>query len=297
MNFTMRSYEGYLSSRQEETIKTMVDSIEYDVEPPEQEVGEDTDSFVYTDENSGVVFTVPDNWEQGDFTEDREFINAKFVSTKDQGCTILYGSTDIWEQMSVAERAGYTRKDIDNAFLTKSDIADMYDVDEQDVTTVNYDGLEYYKYEKVFVSDVYSDISVWMTQLIFVDNGWIYVFQFSGTETHKLYSDFENLVASAEYPNALAIAEIDSFDDTGSYNDDVSNVVTIIVFLSVVVIIVLVIVLVYNKKENKTAKSDTDEMSKEVKSTIFCKNCGAALPSDSEFCHICGTKIEEEKNL
>ena len=70
-----------------------------------------------------------------------------------------------------------------------------------------------------------------------------------------------------------------------------------IVFLSVVVIIVLVIVLVYNKKENKTAKSDTDEMSKEVKSTIFCKNCGAALPSDSEFCHICGTKIEEEKNL
>lgn len=297
MNFTMRSYEGYLSSRQEETIKTMVDSIEYDVEPPEQEVGEDTDSFVYTDENSGVVFTVPDNWEQGDFTEDREFINAKFVSTKDQGCTILYGSTDIWEQMSVAERAGYTRKDIDNTFLTKSDIADMYDVDEQDVTTVNYDGLEYYKYEKVFVSDVYSDISVWMTQLIFVDNGWIYVFQFSGTETHKLYSDFENLVASAEYPNALAIAEIDSFDDTGSYNDDVSNVVTIIVFLSVVVIIVLVIVLVYNKKENKTAKSDTDEMSKEVKSTIFCKNCGAALPSDSEFCHICGTKIEEEKNL
>lgn len=81
INFTMRSYEGSLSSRQETAIKTIVDSIKYDKAPPVADQGEDTNSFIHSDSDSGVTFTVPTNWKQEELTKDREFIDVKFVST------------------------------------------------------------------------------------------------------------------------------------------------------------------------------------------------------------------------
>ena len=91
MNFTMRSYEGSLSSRQKTAIKKVVDSIKYDKAPPVPDPGEDTNSFVHTDIDSGVTFTVPANWKEEEFFEDREYIDVKFVSTKEDGCVMIYG--------------------------------------------------------------------------------------------------------------------------------------------------------------------------------------------------------------
>lgn len=70
IHFTMRSYEGGLSSRQETAIKTVVDSVQFNDVPSGTVSGEDAELFVYTDQESGVSFAVPENWEQIAFTED-----------------------------------------------------------------------------------------------------------------------------------------------------------------------------------------------------------------------------------
>lgn len=304
MNFTMRSYEGSLSSRQETVIKTIVDSIKYDKVPPVADQGENTGSFIYTDTDSGATFTVPANWKQEAFSKDREFIDVKFVSTKEDGCTMIYGSTDVWSQMSASDRVGHTRSDLNNSAFTKSDIAEMYSTTADKISTVTYNGIEYFKGEINYTSDVYGvDITVKMTQLIYIDNGWIYMFQFGGTSTHKLYSDFESLLKSVQYPAVSNVYGVGSTNNTilnNSDNDSDNNsgIIAVVVLLIVVAVIVVAVV-IFRKKSNEptnyapTYHTPIPEPPSKPEPTIYCAKCGQALPLDSDFCYKCGTKIEK----
>ncbi|WP_434309573.1 zinc ribbon domain-containing protein [Hominifimenecus sp. rT4P-3] len=307
MNFTMRSYEGSLSSRQEETIKTIVDSIIYDHALPAAAPGEDTNEFTHTDTDSGVTFTVPTNWKQEDFTKDREFIDVKFVSTKEDGCMIIFGSIDMWGQMSASDRVGHTRADLNNSAFTKSDIAAMYNTTADKISTVTYNGVPYFKGEINHSYTAYGlDILATMTQLIHIDNGWIYMFQFGGTSANKLYSDFESLLNSVQYPTVSDVEGIDSVNNAASAfdnsdNNSNDNSVIIAVILLLVIAAVIVIAVVQSRKKNtKTANhasyapicdTPAPELSDKSEPAIFCENCGQALLSDSKFCYVCGTPI------
>ncbi len=306
MNFTMRSYEGSLSSKQETTIKTIVDSIKYDKSPPIAEQGENTNSFIHTDTDSGVTFTVPANWKQEAFTKEREYIDVKFISTKEDGCSIIYGSTDMWSKMPASDKIGYNRSDINNSAFTKSDIATMCNLTEDEISTVAYNGIQYFKGEPSATSNEYGiNISVTMTQLFYIDNGWMYMFQFGGTSTHKLYSDFESLLNSVQYPTDSNISGVSSTNNTYSGTDTSNNnsgiVAVVILFLIIVIIVVAVIL--SRKTNTDTTSATTDapidnipipEPTNNTELTLSCKNCGQLLPSDSKFCHVCGAKIEME---
>lgn len=308
MNFTMRSYEGSLSSRQETAIKTIVDSIKYDKAPPVADQGEDTNSFLHTDTDSGVTFTVPANWKQEAFSKDREFIDVKFVSTKEDGCTMIYGSTDMWSQMSASDRVGYTRSDLNNSAFTKSDIAEMYSTTADKISTVTYNGIEYFKGETNYTSDAYGvDITVKMTQLVYIDNGWMYMFQFGGTSTHKLYSDFESLLKSVQYPTVSDVGGVGSTNNTTSNNtndntDDSSGIIAVVVLLAIIAVIVVAVIVSRKKNQNESANhtptynTPTSEPPSRPESTVYCTKCGQAVPLDSDFCHKCGTKIIKEED-
>lgn len=308
MNFTMRSYEGSLSSRQETAIKTIVDSIKYDKAPPVADQGEDTNSFLHTDTDSGVTFTVPANWKQEAFSKDREFIDVKFVSTKEDGCTMIYGSTDMWSQTSASDRVGYTRSDLNNSAFTKSDIAEMYSTTADKISTVTYNGIEYFKGETNYTSDAYGvDITVKMTQLVYIDNGWMYMFQFGGTSTHKLYSDFESLLKSVQYPTVSDVGGVGSTNNTTSNNtndntDDSSGIIAVVVLLAIIAVIVVAVIVSRKKNQNESANhtptynTPTSEPPSRPESTVYCTKCGQAVPLDSDFCHKCGTKIIKEED-
>ena len=305
INFTMRSYEGSLSSRQENAIKSIVDSIKYDKAPPVAEEGEDTDAFTYKDSEGGVTFTVPANWKQEAFTKDREFIDVKFASTKESGCVMIYGSTDMWGQMSAADRVGYKRSDINNSVFTKADIAAMYNTTANKITTITYNGVQYFKGELKYTTDTFGiDLSVTMTQLVYIENGWMYTFQFGGPSTHKLYSDFESLMKSVKYTSASNNAGINSGNQNNSKNngdaEDNSGVIAVVVLLAIAAVIVVVIVVSRMKKSEEyytpTYTPPVPQPPKPTEPTIPCRNCGRALPLDSAFCHICGTKITKEDN-
>lgn len=297
MNFTMRSYEGSISSRQEAAMKTIVDSIQYDEAPPVAEKGEDTDPFLHTDTDSGVTFTVPANWKQEPFTEDWEFIDVQFLSTKEDGGTIFYGSMDIWEQLSESERAGYTRSDLSNSGVTKSDVARMCDTTSNKITTVTYNGVQYFKYEAKGTTNIYGfDVTVTMTQLLHFDNGWVYSFQFGGASTHKLYSDFESLLESVQYP-------VTSNEDmnSGLNNNDGGYLggIVAIVLLAVVVIMVIAVVAFFRKNPTSAAPvNDTPVNNTPIpKQLMYCRYCGQELQPDSVSCNFCGTEVQSDSVL
>ena len=298
MNFTMRSYEGNLSSRQETVIKTIVDSIKYDKAPSQSEPGDDTNSFIHTDSDSDVTFTVPANWKQEEFSKDREYIDVKFASTKDDGCIIIYGSMDMWAEMPASEKVGYTRSDLNNSLFTKSDIAEMYNTTADKISMVTYNGVEYFKGETNYTSDV--GITVQMTQLVYVDHGWMYMFQFSGTSAHKLYSDFESLLKSVQYPAVSNVGAVSSTTNTNAgisnNSDDSSGIVAAVIVLVIVVIVVIAVKRITPTASTNSTPPPTPEPIIKDEPSIYCTNCGQELPSDSVFCHKCGTKTLKEDN-
>lgn len=318
INFTMRSYEGSISSRQETAMKTTVDSILFDHDPPVAEEGEDTDPFLYTDIDSGVTFTVPANWKQKEFSEDRELIDVKFASSKESGCTMVFGSIDMWEQMPASERSGYTRSEINNSAFTVFDIAQMYDTTFDKISTVTYNGVKYFACD-LDSSAITGDIAMSLTLLVYIDNGWMYLFQFSGAKTHKLYSDFEKLLNSVEYPVVSNVENQETTKPSTSQpttaqpttsrpqqsnqkpvhdSEDHSAVATVVV--AIVTAIVVVAVVTRKKKLDQTSQSgystnNSASGTKAPERTVICSRCGQTLPSDSAFCHRCGTKIHKEQ--
>lgn len=312
INFTLRSYEGSISSKQEAVIKAVVDSVRFEKDPPVSEEGEDTDPFSYFDAGSGVTFTVPANWKKEAFSEEREFIDVKFVSTKEDGCGMIFGSVDVWGQMSALERMGYTREEYDNSVFTRSDIAEICGTTADQVFIAIYNGTQYFKCETKNSAEVYGlDVSVTMTHLVCIKNGWLYMFQFSGTSSHELYSDFEMLLDSVKYP-AVSKVETAKPSSQGNSNPNQSKqnsskdsmkipqvIAVALVLLMIVPGIVIAVVLAYRKNKaatNRPIEPTTNAAPERIPENDalqirFCRNCGDKLIEGSRFCSKCGTQV------
>ncbi len=206
INITLQSYSGDIDAKKETVIKSIVDSIQFYSDPVQNSIPTQTPSFVFTDKNTGVKFTVPANWSQAELSKEREFISAKFTSNLEGGLSILFGGHDLWNELSASDKQGLSRTDLNNSAFSKSDIAEMLGVQAKDISTVTYSGKEYFKGIVTSTQSVSGiSMTITMTQLYYFDNGYIYTFQFNGTNTNPYYKDFESLLSSVEYPS-IAIA-------------------------------------------------------------------------------------------
>lgn len=328
VNFTLRSYSGALSSAQEETLLSVVDSIALDSYTAP--VTENTPSFLYTDADSGVSFTVPADWETEPLSKDREYIDVKFASTQESGLVMMYGSSDLWSQLSSTERLGLRRSDIDNSILTKADVAEMLGSSSA-VEIKTYNGKDYYFAEITSNTDAYGfSMSINMTNVIRIENGWMYWFQFGGKSDNPRFEDFEQMICSVSYPASDAPATIPATEvptvspateattappiseaptavpasnpPTAASAPDASPAspaIWIIIGIPVIVIAAVIVAVLLKKKKaaalRQTSYHGTSFPSAPCPipagSTVLCPACGARLPSDSAFCHICGTRI------
>ena len=201
INITLQSYSGDIDASKESVIKSIVDSIQFYTDPIQNSVPTQTPSFVFIDKNTGVKFTIPANWSQAELSKEREFISAKFSSNLEGGLTILFGGHDLWNELSAADKQGLSRNDLNNSAFSKSDIADMLGLQAKDISTVTYGGKEYFKGIVTSTQSAYGiTMTITMTHLYYFDNGYIYLFQFNGTDTNPYYKDFEALLSSVEYP-------------------------------------------------------------------------------------------------
>jgi len=236
INITMQSYLGQITASQEAVIKSVVDSAEFDTAPQTAKANSlPTDPFTYTDTKTKATFVVPANWVEMPLTEERKSIDVKFSSLEEDGMSIMYGSFDLWNEMTTSERSGHNRSDIDNSFLTKSDIADVFGVESNEIKSVTYGGNEYYTATATSNTDALGlSFTITMTHMICIENGYMHWFQFSGEKSNKLYGDFESLLISVNLP----LSTSKEYPETGSNplsqfslrNILVSLIVTILVY-------------------------------------------------------------------
>lgn len=204
----INSYSRAISSEQEAELKAIIDTIHFNETSDSSASSYEAKSFIYKDIETGVEFTVPANWIQLPLSQHREFIDAKFISNNNFGIVMLYGSADIWSKMSPSEKIGLTRSDINTSKLTLKDIQrwftdkatkNMFNL--ADSTLVSYGGIDYYKCNFSYSSEIQGTMFEGKsTNLLTMENGYLYTFQFFGSDENTYYKDFESLLASVKYP-------------------------------------------------------------------------------------------------
>ncbi len=189
------------------------------------------EAFLYKDRFTGVEFSVPANWTQEALSQEREFFDAKFTSDKDAGASILYGSTDIWAQMSSNDRSGFSRSDMNNSIFTLDEIAEAMGVTQSEVSKVTYGGSEYFEYVQETASSFSGiDYKTTITGLIRFENGYAYTFQFSGDKSTIRYKDFEALLSSVTYPSTENSSSYDGFSKFSASNVILCLLITITIY-------------------------------------------------------------------
>lgn len=199
---------------------------------------------------------------------------------------ILYSSTDLWSELSASERAGSSRSDFSSDLFTKQDIADMFGTSKYLVDDVTYGGIHYFKVVTTTEKETLGlKMSVTMTQLFRIENGWGYTFQFSGDESSSYYTDFLSLIKNVKYNEVVSSSSV------------VSAVVLLALFAVVVIAVFLMII---RRKALKTVIATpltpiiTSKSVINKNATQYCHMCGSELPVSSAFCFKCGTQIVKE---
>ena len=299
INIVLHSYQGTINSNQDQAIRSVVNSAKFS-NTRTSDVVILSPAFEFADKESGVQFTVPDGWKQEPLSEEREIIKAKFTSDVNPGISILYGSADIWSQMPTSNRKGYSRSTFNNESFSTEEIAELVGENYNYISTIKLGRKEYFYMETESTTEVFGvPLKLKMIQMIRIENGWMFLFGFCGDERSVQYSEFEKMVGEVSYP-------------TGGTSLDIP-VMAFVVFAIVIVTAVLLLIYSINSKRKK------DEYTEKVQNTgnmisklssfslptvqepcespeeiCFCHMCGVKLPTGSEFCYKCGTKIIKE---
>ena len=173
----------------------------------------------YQDSESDLTFLLPDGWQEKELSQEREFLDAKFVKDAD---VFIYGSTDIWDFLTDEEKNSFgSRTAIDNSFFSKSDIAETMGVDETEVSVVTYGGNSFYNLMLNSSMDLYGyEIAYSSDVMVIINNGWMYQFQYSGDG-----DDFDDILNSISFSQSEDVTENHKAEakNTGKYTSNYSN--------------------------------------------------------------------------
>ncbi|MCH5212649.1 MAG: hypothetical protein J1G06_06520 [Oscillospiraceae bacterium] len=202
INITIHSYANLITQETEALMKNIVDSASFNGGIQSSDLKSDANEYEYVDNETNLSFTVPANYTQQAVSDDQKFIDAIFVCDDKNEVCIFYGSTDLFESIPKDERKGLRRQDCNNETLTEKDYAEILGITAEDVEKVFYGNKEYYKFVIQRVDDSTGiELQLSIINLVHIENGYIYQFQFSGRESSPYYADFERLISNAHYEN------------------------------------------------------------------------------------------------
>ena len=254
-------------------MKSLIDSISVEQSLP-VDTGKAEDA-IYTDQETGVTFQYAALWREMPL-EENELMELKLALKSDSSVQIMYGSTDLWDRVSPENRIGYSRKSLDNLLFTEEGIKKMFGNDVY-ISEETYGNHTYFRVSGMGSVEINGTIlSDKVTMLVKIENGWRYLFFFSGFEGDPHYADFEQLMSSVQYP---------------SVSNAQSDYLWILGIGSVVIVTAVLLVLLIRNKKRK--RQDAVPAAPAKQPVLFCRECGKRLDANSRFCSECGTQVVE----
>lgn len=169
------------------------------------------ESFVYTDETSGMTLEIPSDWK---VSYEDNYVSFAPISGKSKA--MEYYCEDTFEELSESEKENLDREDINNDQYSKADIADIFEVKTKNVKTVNLGGTEYFQVQVQETSGfLFFKTTKTTTYLVYFEDAWLHLYKFEGSPDDDLYSEFEALIATANYhPQAEDVQEQDESESS-----------------------------------------------------------------------------------
>ena len=183
---------------------------------------------IYIDSLTGVGFAVPEGWKETPLMEERETIKVKYIHESDDGATILFGSFDLWGQLSDNEKSGFSRSDMNHLTmfggLSNEELLEIIGYDKLDakIDTVRYNGNEYFKIEfDMGISVLDYSTNIKNTVLMHGDNGYGYTFWYGDLEEKSHYQEFEEMIESVKYRKSVkSTNQVITIDENGDLHFD-----------------------------------------------------------------------------
>lgn len=233
----------------------------------------DAEVSLYTDKETGVTFQYSSLWREIPL-EENEFMELKLASKADSSVQIMYGSTDLWANISLENRIGYSRKSLDSLLFTEEGIKEMFG-DVLYISEEIYGDHTYFRASGMGIVNVNGTVlSERVTMLVRIENGWRYLFFFNGFEGDPYYADFEQLVSSVQYSSDYPL-----------------ELLLGIAAVGIIVIVLISVFLLRSRKKRSDAANASAVSAKQP--ILFCRECGKRLDPGSRFCSTCGTQVVE----
>lgn len=203
-----------IPQEQQAMLQTVVDSMTFGVqpespaEPPLEEKPVDTQtedtslspSFVYTDPLTGAQLTLAEGWVEEDTKTETGSFQITTFAHQSEMAWILFGRLDLLQSLPQEEQARVDRTTINNDLYTLEELAEYWEVDPEQVTQVTYGDREYYCTEQTLQgSSPLLPGHMHLSQLVRVENGYLYLFLLQDYTDGTYQSDFQSLVASIQY--------------------------------------------------------------------------------------------------
>lgn len=200
VSITMQSNSGAIDQSKEAVLNGIVDSTKFVIVPLDLSDYFKTENHLYKDNNTGVEFKLPENWVESELLKERKYIDVKFTYNSDPEICILYGSFNFMDEIPENERKRYNRQSINNSMFSEANLAEMMNISPGDVQKETFGGKEYFKFFSHQAMPVYGiELEVYVTAFFRIENGYGYMFQFTGTSDSAYYGDFEKLLSSVKY--------------------------------------------------------------------------------------------------
>ena len=274
-----RPPEGPVSSQFDAEAEAIVKSIVFDpsviVYPAEPEAVLRTDPYPFTAPDTGTSFTVPADWQMTSTTPSAE--GAYLIEyLPDPSKMVLYLYDDSEEILPVFDDQTLSREEVQNDHISRAWIAESMQMDPENVSTVYYNGIEYFRLDYPPSTNGEPDL----IQFLHYRNGCLHVFGYFGTDRDPTFSDFEALLNSVAFPPVTPSGE--TAPSTG-----ISPLLLIAVFAAGAVLSAAVCILLFRRRTK-----DTDDIAPHRSARTYCFHCGNPLPPGSAYCNFCGRRAD-----
>lgn len=266
-------------------------------------------SFLYTQEQSGVAFFVPDNWELTHTDEMNDYLyTAMFRPVGRNNVTLEYACRNMYG----ASGSAVTPEEYTDNLNVKNEIINIIGLDGSAINTETM-GQKSYVYGVVELKEEVTDktglkIIYDRIYLISFSAGFVHIFNYSAPENSSLYDEVRDLVSSTAYPgkvsNLVGIPrKVTKTNVTQTVVEEVIGgesggipvgLIAALIGVVAVVIIIIAVVLLRNSKRAPMPEipvPDIPEGGTERKENIFNIDKNMQNNPNIIFCHNCNGSV------
>lgn len=162
-------------------------------------------SMTYRDAQNGLTFTIPNGWAVVENEDEGGIVSAKIrweSEDRKKHANVKYSAYDVYSAM-LSEGFGKEETDVDrtqinNSFVSKSDIADMLGISTNEIEYIKYGDYEYYTATVTRTETLEGfEMTITINSYINMNNGYMYFFSYTGDDSQ--FRDFEKMLISVKH--------------------------------------------------------------------------------------------------